>query len=117
MPFGKVTLNDGREVGHSPPAAFSPSNSLLQIPGIAFGTGSVWKRREATPYVAQALRAGFVHIDTAQSYETEESIPSALKQTTISRDKIWITTKYWRDEKYGSLGVRGELLKSLERVS
>ncbi|KAG9046072.1 hypothetical protein FS837_005148 [Tulasnella sp. UAMH 9824] len=99
MPFGKVTLNDGRE-----------------IPEIAFGTGSVWKRREATPYVVQALRAGFVHIDTAQSYETEESIPSALKETTISREKICITTKYWNDEKYGSLGVRGELLKSLERL-
>ncbi|KIO23259.1 hypothetical protein M407DRAFT_214936 [Tulasnella calospora MUT 4182] len=99
MPFGKVTLNDGRE-----------------IPEIAFGTGSVWKRQDATPFVAQALQSGFVHVDTAQAYQNEESIPAALKETNMSRDKVWITTKYWKGGPYGSLGIRNELLKSLERL-
>lgn len=99
MPFGKVTLNNGRA-----------------IPEIAFGTGSVWKRQDATPYVAQALQAGFVHVDTAQAYENEESIPAALKETRTSRDDVWITTKYWRSGPFGLLGIRSELLKSLERL-
>ncbi|KAG8926434.1 hypothetical protein FRC01_008870 [Tulasnella sp. 417] len=88
----------------------------LQIPGIAFGTGSVWKRQDATPYVAQALQAGFGHIDTAQVYQNEESIPAALEKTRTSRDKVWITTKYNRNGPSGTLGIRGELLKSLERL-
>ncbi|KAG8990276.1 hypothetical protein FRB90_001833 [Tulasnella sp. 427] len=99
MPFGTVTLNDGRK-----------------IPGIAFGTGSVWKRQDATPYVAQALEAGFIHVDTAQAYQNEESVPAALKETGTPRDKLWITTKYWRSGTFGGLGIRGELLKSLERL-
>lgn len=49
MPFGEITLNDGRK-----------------IPAIAFGT---WKiPKENTPsQVGQAIDVGFDHIDTAQS--------------------------------------------------
>lgn len=40
---------------------------ILQIPTIAFGTGSVWYGRGVTEYVEQALESGFDHIDTAAS--------------------------------------------------
>ncbi|KAG8894378.1 hypothetical protein FRB99_001315, partial [Tulasnella sp. 403] len=99
MPFGTVVLNDGR-----------------QIPEIAFGTGSVWKGKDAEPYVVKAINAGFSHVDCAQAYGNEESVGLALKDTAIARDDIWITTKYFENLGEKPLGVRGKLLGSLQKL-
>ncbi|KAJ6537698.1 NADP-dependent oxidoreductase domain-containing protein [Mycena capillaripes] len=64
MPFGTLPLNDGKN-----------------IPAIAFGTGSTYKRTDVTRYVQQALEAGFWHIDTAQCIG-------------LARSELYITTKY-----------------------
>jgi len=77
MPFGKVKLNDGNE-----------------IPAIAFGTGSALRGRDAEVYVAQALEAGFSHIDTAQVYYNEDSVGVAIRESGLGRSELFVTTKY-----------------------
>ncbi|EPQ50985.1 Aldo/keto reductase [Gloeophyllum trabeum ATCC 11539] len=77
MPFGNVKLNDGTE-----------------IPAIAFGTGSVWKGKDVTKYVEQAVETGFSHIDTAAIYKTESNVGQAIRETGLSRSDLYITTKY-----------------------
>jgi len=78
MPFGTVKLNDGNE-----------------IPAIAFGTGSVNKDSSARDIVMQAIEAGFSHIDTAQIYHNEASVGEAIRESGLSREELFITTKYF----------------------
>ncbi|KAH7108532.1 Aldo/keto reductase [Auriculariales sp. MPI-PUGE-AT-0066] len=77
MSYGTVKLNDGTEV-----------------PALAFGAGSVWKFHDVAPYVLQALHAGFRHLDNAQYYQTEQYVGQAIAQSNISREDIFITSKY-----------------------
>lgn len=59
---------------------------------IGLGTGSLTGDicREA---VKTALRIGYRHIDTAQSYENEKEIGKALADSKISRDELFLATK------------------------
>jgi len=44
--------------------------------------------------VRVALELGYRHIDTAQAYGNESSVGRALGETGISRDELFITTKF-----------------------
>ena len=41
---------------------------------------------------------GYTHIDTASHYQNEEMIWKAVRYSGIPREKVWITTKIWRDD-------------------
>ncbi len=62
------------------------------IPQLGFG---VWRLPEKdTPMVVQAaLDAGYRHIDTAQGYDNEAGVGRALKQSDLSRDEVFVTSK------------------------
>lgn len=62
------------------------------IPSIGFGT---WKSNgdEAVNAIKTALDAGYRHIDTAAMYQNEKEIGTTLKQTTVPREEIFITSK------------------------
>ncbi|EJD38895.1 Aldo/keto reductase [Auricularia subglabra TFB-10046 SS5] len=77
MSYGSVKLNDGR-----------------RAPRIAYGAGSVWKREDVTPYVLQALREGFDHLDNAQYYGNEQYVGAAIAQSGLSRKDLFITSKF-----------------------
>jgi diketogulonate reductase-like aldo/keto reductase len=63
-----------------------------RIPKIGCGT---WELRgeECARIVAEALRIGFRHIDTAQGYGNESQVGEAIRASGVPRDKIFITTK------------------------
>ena len=42
-----------------------------------------------------ALELGYRHIDTAQAYGNEESVGQALRDSGVSRDEVFITTKFY----------------------
>ncbi|KAJ7486188.1 NADP-dependent oxidoreductase domain-containing protein [Mycena galericulata] len=93
MPFGTVTLNDGNE-----------------MPTIAYGTGgSVMRGKDAVQLCQQAIDTGFSHIDTAQSYSTEEPVGQAVQESGLPRSDLYITSKYARGEI--QLSVRASLYK------
>ena len=73
-------------------------NSIYQ-----FGLG-VWRSgAETKEAVLAALKAGYRHIDTAAIYGNEEAVGEAIRESGISREDLFITTKLWnqdmRDEK------------------
>jgi 2,5-diketo-D-gluconate reductase B len=68
-----------------------------QIPKLGFGTYRL-RGREATDLVSLALRSGYRHIDTAQMYRNEMEVGRAIRQSSLDRDDIWITTKVWHTE-------------------
>ncbi|MFA5592526.1 MAG: aldo/keto reductase [Micavibrio sp.] len=68
----------------------------LQMPALGFGT---WKLTgpDAAKAVDFALNEGYTHVDTAQIYENEAEVGDGIAQSGVTRDKIFLTTKVWRD--------------------
>jgi diketogulonate reductase-like aldo/keto reductase len=64
------------------------------IPCIGFGTYSMGGL-QLSRILAQALRAGFRHIDTAQAYDNEDAVGAGIAMSGIRRDDVFITTKVW----------------------
>jgi len=70
-------------------------NTGAEIPAIGFGT---WQDKDAQEdAVAEALKAGYRHIDTARIYGTELAVGKAIKSSGIPRSELFITTKLWNN--------------------
>ena len=63
-----------------------------RIPVLGCGT---WELRGelCTRVVAEALRLGFRHVDTAQGYENEAAVGDALRASGVKREDVFVTTK------------------------
>ncbi|KAJ5185727.1 Short-chain dehydrogenase/reductase SDR [Penicillium cf. griseofulvum] len=71
-------------------------NTGAEIPAIGFGT---WQDEGAQEdAVAEALKAGYRHIDTARVYGTEKAVGKGVKKSSIPREEIFITTKLWNNK-------------------
>lgn len=70
------------------------------IPLLGFGTWML-EPDDARRMVAEALRIGYRHIDTAWIYRNEaavgDGIRDAIEAGHVARDDIWLTTKIWVD--------------------
>ncbi|MBS1271061.1 MAG: putative oxidoreductase [Candidatus Marinimicrobia bacterium] len=62
------------------------------IPALGIGT---WQMHGSTcrKSVLKALEIGYRHVDTAQMYRNEEEVGKAIRESDISRDDIFLTTK------------------------
>lgn len=76
-------------------------NNGTFIPCIGYGTSMI-EGNECIEAIKTAINVGYTHIDTAHAYRNEIQIGQALKQSKISREKIFITSKVWKD----SMGYR-----------
>ena len=45
--------------------------------------------------VAEALRLGYRHLDTAQMYGNEREVGSGMRASGLKRNDIFLTTKVW----------------------
>ncbi|MFN3931684.1 MAG: aldo/keto reductase [Brevundimonas sp.] len=68
------------------------------IPQLGFGTWNLTPEVART-MVAEALRIGYRHIDTAWIYHNEaavgDGIRDAIEAGHVARDDLWLTTKIW----------------------
>ncbi|SBS70050.1 aldo/keto reductase [uncultured Microbacterium sp.] len=83
MTIPALTLNDGHT-----------------IPQLGFGVFKV-DPAETERIVAEALAAGYRHIDTAAIYGNEEGVGRAIAASGIPREELFITTKLWNDRQAG----------------
>jgi 2,5-diketo-D-gluconate reductase A len=67
-------------------------NNGLEIPQLGFGVFLV-PPEETSNAVAEALNTGYRLIDTAQGYRNEEGVGSAIAESDVPRDELFITTK------------------------
>lgn len=95
------------------------------IPLLGFGTWNLTPE-DARRMVAEALRIGYRHIDTAWIYSNEAAVGDGIRDAVeaghVAREDIWLTTKIWvahfhRDallrqarESIASLGFTPDLL-------
>ena len=70
-------------------------NNGVSIPVLGFGTWKAENGEVAYQAVLEALKAGYRHIDTAAIYKNEESVGRAIRDSGVSRQEIFVTTKLW----------------------
>lgn len=84
------------------------------IPALGFGTWQV-KGDAARDAVAEALRIGYRHIDTAQIYENETDVGNGLKRSDVRRSDLFLTTKVWTSH-YRDGDLQRSAEESLKRL-
>ena len=73
-----------------------PFHDGRSIPQLGYGVFKV-DPDIAADVTAQALTAGYRHIDTARAYDNEEGVGRAVAEAGIAREDLFITTKLWND--------------------
>src|SRR5699024_10979469 len=66
------------------------------IPAIGFGTFEL-QPTDAEAMTTHALNIGYRHIDTAEAYNNEEAVGAGIRQSTVPRQDVFLTTKVWID--------------------
>lgn len=69
-------------------------NNGVSMPTLGFGVFQT-PPDETMIAVAEALKVGYRHIDTAAAYGNERGVGDAIKQSGIARDDLFIETKIW----------------------
>ena len=86
-----------------------------EIPQLGFGVYQIKGDELTEKCVAEALKVGYRHIDTAHYYENERGVGAAIKKSGIPRDQIWVTSKVWVTE-FGSGKTTAAIEKMLKRL-
>lgn len=86
----------------------------VEIPANGFGVYQVSKE-DCKESVLTALKTGYCHIDTAQSYFNENEVGEALKESDVPRKEIFLTTKVWIDN-YGEGKTYDSVVESLKKL-
>ena len=67
----------------------------VKMPTIGYGTWRVENSTAGADAVAEAIRAGYRHIDGAARYENEVSVGEGIKKSGIAREELFVTSKAW----------------------
>lgn len=79
-------------------------NNGIEMPWVGLGVFRIEDNEEAERVVRTALSVGYRHIDTAMYYHNEEAVGKAIRESGISREEIFVTTKMWNaDQRSGKV--------------
>lgn len=70
------------------------------IPAVGFGVFLIPNDGSTYDAVTKALHLGYRHIDTAAAYFNEDEVGRAVRDSSIPRDEIFVTSKLWLQD-YG----------------
>ncbi len=87
----------------------------VEIPMLGFGTFKIPEGKVVIQSVKKALELGYRHIDTAAYYKNETGIGEGIRQSGISRSKIFLTSKVWTSD-YGYDSTLRAYEMSLQRL-
>ncbi|WP_241230701.1 aldo/keto reductase [Veillonella ratti] len=89
-------------------------NNGVKMPILGFGVYQI-PEAETKQAVLEALKVGYRHIDTAQSYFNEAEVGEAIAESGIPREEIFLTTKIWIDN-YGYEKAKASIDESLRKL-
>src|SRR5690606_6867159 len=69
-------------------------NNGVEMPALGFGVFQT-PPAETEIAVAEALRVGYRHIDTAAAYGNERGVGNAIKASGMDRSEVFVETKIW----------------------
>jgi diketogulonate reductase-like aldo/keto reductase len=70
----------------------------VEIPYLGLGVYLSKDGSEVENAVNWAFDAGYRHIDTASAYKNEAGVGKAIRESCISREEIFVTTKVWNTD-------------------
>ncbi|KAH7392829.1 aldo-keto reductase family 1 member C13 [Pyrenochaeta sp. MPI-SDFR-AT-0127] len=76
-------------------------NDGTSMPMLGYGTGTAWYKTGEESKIDQAIidavktatKLGYTHLDGAEMYKTEPELGTAIKESGIPREKLFVTTK------------------------
>ena len=77
---------------------FRKLNNGVKIPALGLGVFRMEDEKEAYNSVRKAIDLGYRHIDTAKVYENEEPVGRAIRESGVSREELFVTTKLWNED-------------------
>ena len=90
-------------------------NTNREMPVIGLGVYKATGENEVERAICYATKAGYHLIDTASAYGNEDGVGRGVKQCSVSRDELFITTKIWNNaQRLGD--IDGAFNRSLERL-
>jgi len=90
-------------------------NNGIEMPILGFGVFQITDLDECKKSVLSAIDAGYRLIDTARSYMNEEAVGKAIKESTVPREELFITSKLWI-QKNGFEDTKKSFQASLKRL-
>jgi diketogulonate reductase-like aldo/keto reductase len=70
----------------------------VKMPRFGLGVFKVKEGEEVIESVKAAIKNGYISIDTAAIYGNEEGVGQAIRESGVSREDLFITTKLWNSE-------------------
>jgi len=67
----------------------------VRVPAVGLGTYEL-QGRAGIRAVERALDLGYRHLDTAELYENETAVGTALGESSVDREDVFLTTKVWK---------------------
>jgi 2,5-diketo-D-gluconate reductase A len=90
-------------------------NNGIEMPILGFGVFQIPDANECEKCVVDAIEVGYRSIDTAASYQNEQAVGNAIKNSGIDRKELFITTKLWVQDN-GYENTKKAFQKSLDRL-
>lgn len=87
----------------------------VEMPTVGFGVFQIPDPETCQQVVEEAIRTGYRLIDTAQAYGNEEAVGRAIRNASVPREELFITTKLWiSDMSYH--GAKEAFAASMEKL-
>ena len=95
---------------------FTILNNGVKMPWLGFGVFQIDDGQQVEQAVKTALKTGYTSIDTAAVYKNERGVGKAIRESSIPREDIFLTTKVWNEDqrKKRTLAAFEESLKRLD---
>lgn len=90
-------------------------NNGVEMPTLGFGVFQVPDLSQAEKAVSEALETGYRLIDTAAAYQNEEAVGKAIKNSSVNREDIFVTSKLWVSD-FSYKGDKRGIDNSLEKL-
>lgn len=70
-------------------------SNKVKLPQVGFGTYRITEPEIGINAIKTAIDCGYVLLDTADIYKNHQLVATAIKQSTKTREDLFITTKLW----------------------
>jgi len=90
-------------------------NNGVEMPLLGFGTYQIDDHDVCERSVATALDTGYRLIDTAAAYGNEEAVGSAIRNSDVPRDEVFVTSKLWLQDA-GYEATKDAFERSMDRL-
>lgn len=90
-------------------------NNGVEMPTLGFGVFQVPDLSQAEKAVSEALETGYRLIDTAAAYQNEAAVGKAIKNSSVNREDVFVTSKLWVSD-FSYEGAKRGIDTSLEKL-